>query len=71
MPIIQFGHQTIQKHNRYGREIYIFWIELRKMKTIKKKTLNFLKFLCMILVLGIQELLNGSWTSETANQKTA
>jgi len=46
-------------------------IELYDMKKLKKRLFNFLKFVCMIVVLGTQTLLQGSWTNETSNQKTA
>lgn len=40
------------------------------MKNIKKRLFNFLKFVCMILVLGTQSLLHGSWTVDDTNRKT-
>jgi len=40
------------------------------MKNLKKRSLNFLKLVCMILVLGVQTLLHGSWTVNDSNQKT-
>jgi len=40
------------------------------MKNIKKRFINFLKFVCMILVLGTQTLLHGSWRVDDTNQKT-
>ncbi|WP_282102996.1 hypothetical protein [Maribacter sp. MMG018] len=41
------------------------------MKTVKKKILDLIRFLCMVVVLGLQNLVTGSWTTENQNQKTA
>ena len=40
------------------------------MKTLKKKLVNLIKLVCMIVVLGTQSLLQGSWSSENSGQKT-
>ena len=37
---------------------------------MKSKVKNFLTFCCMVVVLGIQELLEGSWTVEESKEKS-
>jgi hypothetical protein len=41
------------------------------MKTLKKKLINFFKFLCMVVLLGTQSLLHGSWSNTNPEQETA
>ncbi|UWX54804.1 hypothetical protein NYZ99_18790 [Maribacter litopenaei] len=41
------------------------------MKKLKKGSIEVFKFLCMFLILGIQNLLEGSWTPDRPNQKAA
>jgi len=41
------------------------------MKKIKKHVVAWLTFLCMIIILGAQALLRGSWTSENSDQTAA
>ncbi|MDC6404385.1 MULTISPECIES: hypothetical protein [Maribacter] len=41
------------------------------MKRLKKGMIEVLKFLCMFVVLGMQTILQGSWSSNGPNQKAA
>lgn len=41
------------------------------MKKLKKGIIEAFKFLCMFVILGIQNLLEGSWTQNGPNQKAA
>ncbi|WP_262707255.1 hypothetical protein [Maribacter algicola] len=41
------------------------------MKKLKKGIVEVLKFVCMFVVLGVQTILQGSWTSNGPNQKAA
>ena len=41
------------------------------MKTVKKKLVNFFKFVCMVVLLGTQSLLQGSWSNSSPEQETA
>lgn len=39
-----------------------------QMKKLKKGIISFAKFLCMFMILGVQNLLHGSWTPHGPNQ---
>lgn len=41
------------------------------MKKLKKQLLALFTFLCMVVILGTQALLKGSWSSENRDQTTA
>lgn len=41
------------------------------MKKLRKGIYNSLRFICMVLILGAQNLLEGSWTVNKSKQKVA